>query len=508
MTQRQCEVSQRVVMHRPQTDSSVARLPHAAVPQARSASHFFAFVHIPKTAGTSVRQALQATLGNALLVVERSENLFFLDYPCWLGKQVAIGHVSLPLLSLFGAQRWGTCLRHPLARCVSQVRHWLRPATVAPEVDRFGRDLPAFEPERGVAWNMAMVLEWGDGDRFLEISNAMTYQLIDDPQFRVLSPDEHGLRLATDVLDTASCLAVTEDAAGLARGLCGVLGIDAVLGHANSSSSNSQELVQQLPRDVLRRLERANELDLALYEHALGIIGARRWYAADPERALRSALPRIFDLRSVRGIGRDFMAHFGEAPHELSGRTAHVMLDIAEFTSGLSLTGDIHLFGHAHQADLAVFAAALGPAEQLHCHDGHRDGHYNGHPDRVSVAEHVGAIGAVHARPMRAAFIQAKNEPAVVLADVQRVALSLDRSGHAVLMNALTGGGLEVAGEACKIFSRNGFLPLAVIDRHALFCGLPLRPAMAALLKAKFNECSIGRIMIAGLSCLEITSDY
>lgn len=484
-------------MHESQTDSPGAGWPHSAVSQ--GAGQFFAFVHIPKTAGTSVRKALEASLGSALLVLERSENLFFIGYPRWLGTQVAIGHVSLPLFSLFGAQRWGTCLRHPVARCVSQVRHWLRPDQVLSEVDRFGRDLPAFEPERGVAWNMAMVLDWEEGDRFLEISNAMTYQLIDDPQFRVLAPDQQGLRLAADVLDTASCLAVMEDAAGLARGLCEVFGIDAVLGHANSSSSSSDELVQQLPRDVLHRLERANELDLALYEHALGMIGARGWHAADPQQALRSALPRIFDLRNVRVIGRDFMAHFREAPHELSGRIAHAVLDISEFTSGLSLTGDIHVFGRLQQADLAVFAAALGLGEQLRHHDD---------PDGTSAAEHGGAIGAVHARPMRAAFIQAKNEPAAVLADVQRAALSLDRSGHAVLMNALTGSGLEVAGEACKIFLRNGFWPLAVIDRHALFCGLPLRPAMAALLKAKFNACSIGRITIAGLSCLEITSDY
>lgn len=484
-------------MHGLPAHSSDAIASRSAIPPA--GGNLFAFVHIPKTAGTSVRQALEATLSNRLLVLERSENLFFIGYPRWSSVSVAVGHVSLPLFALFGAQRWGTCLRHPLARCVSQVQHWLRLSSLEPEVDRFGRVLPAFEPSRGVAWNMAMVLEWGDGDRFFEISNAMTYQLVDDPQFRVLPPDSHCQQMAIEVLQTASCLAVTENEAGLTRSLSAVLDVNAALGHANTSNSSSSELMEQLPRDVLRRLERANELDIALYEQALTMIGTQGWYGADAAQGPWSRLSRRFEPRNVRIVKRDFIGRVGGAPHELSGRAAHFLIDIAEFISGLSLSGDVHVFGRLCEADLAVFAATLGPEERLHQHGLH-------HP--MSATEQSGARDEGHALPMRAALIQTKNDHAAVLAGVQQAALSLDRYGHALLMNALTGSSLEVAGEACKIFLRSGFSPLAVIDRHVLFCSLSLRPAMAALLKAKFGGCRAGRITIAGLSCLEITSDY
>jgi hypothetical protein len=53
------------------------------------------FLHVPRTAGTSLRVSLQQVVpADKIVILEREENCFFLEYEKYASVEVVYGHIS------------------------------------------------------------------------------------------------------------------------------------------------------------------------------------------------------------------------------------------------------------------------------------------------------------------------------------------------------------------------------------------------------------------------------
>jgi len=105
----------------------------------------FVFVHIPKTAGTSLRKGLEAALSREVIeydygldsaettplvrefIYERKDPWLFRQKCCSQNVKVVAGHFAAEkYVHLFGAERLVTFLREPLQRIISEFKHFQR----------------------------------------------------------------------------------------------------------------------------------------------------------------------------------------------------------------------------------------------------------------------------------------------------------------------------------------------------------------------------------------------
>src|SRR5271165_6293801 len=137
-----------------------------------------AFLHIPRTAGTSIRVSLQEVIpADKIIINEREESFFFLDYDTYASAEVVYGHVSWAFADWIGAEKRVTVLREPIARCISQVSHRLALKEAQFETRDDGGLQVLFARSKGLYWNLEHLLERTDLPQFRALSNAQTAQI-------------------------------------------------------------------------------------------------------------------------------------------------------------------------------------------------------------------------------------------------------------------------------------------------------------------------------------------
>jgi hypothetical protein len=457
------------------------------------------FIHIPKTAGTSIRLAFEAKWpGAGVLVCEANENLFYQPITELRNAEVVFGHMSMALLRAFGIKDYVTVLRNPLERCVSQVQHWCRPEAIHVDFSRNGWDRTLIRPDKTIFWNLESVLESQYGQKFQEISDAACYQLADDRHFRSVAPDEHCLEAALLTLRQSRCFGLVERLNEFVSGLDSALGIQLTVPRENLSLVRSGDIVASLPEVTRRKLASANRLDIELYAAAQEMIGDRGWHQGqipsnDTQRALGGP-------GRQRHLDRSLMAHDRRLPGDLALRLSHVLVDIAEFQTNIGIFGDILYQNPIWPRDLqkvrllAQTGGIIEPIEAIARQDEQ--------PEAARPSEAPGIKGQLRIAVLQARARQSDTENAL-----NEAGSRLHPSGIVLFLNALAPKEIGSLYGLIDGFGRHGLNPLATVDRHMLLTKGTGRALYAALLKAKMNDFEIAPLFYCGMECLEIDSD-
>lgn len=217
------------------------------------------FMHVPRTAGSSLRQSVSAALGGERFVVDVYD-----DKPAFTRAsapdrltpltRLVYGHVSYGFHEMLGiAPRYATVLRNPVERVVSLHRY-----------------LAARDSKIG-----AMSLHaFAASDTVRQASNHLT-EMLAGPLLVQAQPEE-ALAIAKERLDGFEFVGLTETLRRDSRALFRLLGCKRrrIYRHNRSNRGPAPEAATL---DIIRE---RNRLDLALYEH----VRSRRADVAGKER--------------------------------------------------------------------------------------------------------------------------------------------------------------------------------------------------------------------------------
>jgi len=246
------------------------------------------FIHIPKTAGTSLRQAMASAY-------KPSERLYLYDAPQLEGAMLRSDFVRLPVERraelrfvmghfAFGLHReipresrYVVVLRDPVERVVSHYYHYRQ------VVDPGKTGRPARERRLIESQNVTLE-EWAFDLQRLEADNQLVRHICGRPEVPYGSCSEEMLDLALQNIDEHFEFVMFADSmAEGAMALGGKLGY--VISMEKRANVNEQRPgMDHLDRRVLDRIRELNRFDVALYERmqqrrltAAGQRGSRRW---------------------------------------------------------------------------------------------------------------------------------------------------------------------------------------------------------------------------------------
>lgn len=466
-----------------------------------------ALIHIPKTAGTSLRLALERALSPSEVVVcEGEKDFFYIGEGGYPSSAMLIGHLSLPFARMIGATRVVTVLRDPIERCISQVQHWLRelPSSGFAKL-RVGKE-GLLRSDRDLSWNIESVLS--SHHRFLsnQISDAMAYQLGGNVQYRTGLDDEVTLQAAIQACTEAACLGKVEALPEFIEGLSEFIGAHLEIGHANRSETPSGSLSDSISRDARAMLRRANQLDMALYEFVDDLTRKSGFWSGESIPAhFRSKLPTMANQARME----PWDVPDSVAPGELSLRTGHLLHDMVTVQKHLDIVGSHLVTSPVARRDIALMAS------------------FETYGD-LRVADRTGEIFERMSQIYKARSHVRSGEDASGEGDddVKYKIMLLHEcdfmAGDGVAMSHLLARATDAAvvvvvGGASKMATFANVRPfdelrnlalVAVIDDHLIFCQPSFLPLYGALVSAKMAKCvththEMGRSLV-----YEIKSDY
>jgi len=470
-----------------------------------------AFLHVPKTAGTSVRFALEKTLlRERLVVLEREEAAFHIGLDEYRPDCILFGHISWQMADLFGAKRRIVILRDPIARCISQVQHWLTSYGDQNETDDGGQYQRIILPERGLWWNVENLLSRPEMPQFRALSNAQTAQLarhhIDRPD--VL--EEEWLRLATAHLAQCDIVGFAEALETFADAFERCVGSGLQVGRLNAGAKQSEELVAAAPSEVIRKLIQANEFDVELFCQAQAMANVRGSSVGRSEVPARRAPPRT----PQRPLA------YENYPGRLKLRLCHFLIDVAEAQGYFGVVGGMFLDRMSYPREAVLIEALAG--REATVWTGKKAADLLLYPDIAPVGLELSEAhdrpGARYARPvplggagepLRIAIVEGRGAVSEVLENLNLVVGALAEFGLIILTNAIGWAGSDsVLGAMRATASVHGVGVAAYIDTHALFCRGESRWFYHAMLRAKFSECEIIRTRVRADEVLSLHCDY
>ena len=229
-------------------------------------------VHIPKTAGTSLREAFEAAYGDRLRV-----------YP--LRFESEYGNIAYPEFNFFGghigfkvASGIGgdliTVLRDPVDRFVSNY-FFLRHQSISGEA----RNHKTFLAER---YDLDQFVQIGDEPILQkELRNRMTWQIAYSHRLELRQElidagidDGELVRLALANLETFAVVGIQSDMPGLAEAIRRRYGVNLAIGRANVTGNRLAK--RDISPATLRHIERWVYLDEEFYRTWIGMRQAMR----------------------------------------------------------------------------------------------------------------------------------------------------------------------------------------------------------------------------------------
>lgn len=224
------------------------------------------FVHIPRTAGTSVTDFLQRSVppGTGLNVADpwgdSLDTVDILDEYSFIG-----GHFGMDVRQRFEQPpRVLTFLRDPVTRIVS-LYHFGRSRDTGP-VSGTGQRL--IQIARQSTLEEFALHEDPDIQRL--VRNAQTWQLSDGHWTRPYrAPDAESLERAKRQLDTCDFVGILEQLPDCFASMCERLSLDAGRGLDHLNAAPEGMRTQKIASEFRRALGEHLRLDFELYEHAL-----------------------------------------------------------------------------------------------------------------------------------------------------------------------------------------------------------------------------------------------
>jgi hypothetical protein len=457
------------------------------------------FIHIPKCAGTSVRFALEACFpAERVLVCEANENLFYQPFEKLGEVDVLFGHVSGALLHSLRIRDYIVLLRDPIERCISQVQDWCGYHETHYDFDQTGWTKTVIRNDRDIYWNIESVLATMAGQKFLEISNAASYQLADDRYFRTLDASTDCLERAVVALCQSRCFGLIDHLDDFRVGLQTCTGKNTEILRKNSSARNSRDICSSLPMATRRKLESANQLDIELYKIARTMVGTQGWYQGQPLSGNIKHSGSVYCHH--KPTDRRSLVRDSRSPRDLALRHSHVLVDIAELQANLDICGNIlcqHPIWPHDLHTVCVLASTGGFVESVEAIM--QDSDHPNSPIQPVVSGKEGAL--------RIAILQARADKVETSAALNTAGRRLHPEGIVVILNAMAPKEVGKVPELVGELACHGVSPLLTIDRHLILTKRLGRALYAALVKAKLNDFLIMPSVYLGGDCLEMNSN-
>ncbi len=282
----------------------------------------FAFLHIPKTAGTAVGEALRGLAPERAILPKGFDRRLFGTFSDWEGipkfnrdrillpheierlraerYQIAAGHLSLDTLRRLGARTIAVVFREPRARILSHYTYW--------------RSWP---PEEHASWGscdlsrkaaaLSLADFVADPALFLRIDNLMSRLLL--PGW--LLPDEGPLRRSGRPLyelalrrrlRSMSLIGFQEDLEAFRCGLSALLGRELDFQRVNETTRVRD--VGQFDTRAAALLEERTWLDAWLYDEARRLAGAEERGGPRARDAVYRAARDRYGFRCIRAVDR------------------------------------------------------------------------------------------------------------------------------------------------------------------------------------------------------------
>lgn len=462
-----------------------------------------AFLHIPKTAGTSARVTFGTLVApEHLITLEREEDIFVHDTLSFDTESVVFGHLSWAFCDHIKASARATILRDPIERVVSQVRHWLdQPQDFVETRDDGGYEKPIHK-DRSLGWNLAHLLDRRDLPQHRALSNAQTAQLAHHHEARPIELARYHLELAKLHLKQCDIVGRTNDIAQFLSDLASYFGKSGLsMPHVNQSSFAAQEVLKTLCPDTIKRICAANLLDLELFEFC----EAERatWRLPPPLRARRQP-PSHFDFSTQTKNARalDLAALDGH----LRLQMIHLILDCIDLQMGFDILGFAGVSKGAQPREITALGSVFGAEslvrlEEASFHNGATDSNADTAGSRLMGGPDAGLFSIV--------LLDALCPIDMSLAALRATGHRLTAAGCLILQDGLAHHPADFRTTAFDGICREvGLQPAFAIDQSIFYVKEAFLNLYQSLFKLKMRDQGLRRFGSVGRDFLTAQSQY
>ena len=469
-----------------------------------------AFLHIPRTAGTSLRVSLQEVIpADKIIINEREESFFFLDYDQYASAEVVYGHFSWAFADWIGAEKRATVLRDPIARCISQVSHWLALKEAQFETRDDGGLQVLFARSKGLYWNLEHLLERTDLPQFRALSNAQTAQIANHHIERRNILESSALELAMLHLSQCEVVGVTESIQPFVGKLSLLMNrVVRFEHHENLSWPPNREMIERIPPGLRKKLERANEMDIELYEKAKTLSRDyfkknTGYYQMDYLKRDRCnfSLPSMFRPTTFRNVPGflpeqffDFLFDIVELQRRMGACSASLLDQCADEREIVALQ---EVFVRDRVFANPVTSGVVNEFDDASYAEPHRA--------EIKRADRLPRLEPGGGQPISLAMVDG-GQPLEDAIRAFRFAMHvLDPAGCLCVINAVAWrSALEISALGAEV----GLSAAIVIDRHAILCRREKVWLFHALFRAKFQSNFIVRRRTGDVELLQADTAY
>jgi hypothetical protein len=468
------------------------------------------FLHVPRTAGTSLRVSLQQVVpADKIVILEREENCFFLEYEKYASVEVVYGHISWAFADWIGAEKRVTVLREPLARCVSQVAHWLALKDAQFETRDDGGLQLLFARSKGLYWNLEHLLERTDLPQFRALSNAQTAQVANHHIERRNILESSALELAMLHLTQCEVVGVTESIDLFVEKLSLLMNrVVRFEHHENLSWPPNREMTERIPLGVRRKLAQANEMDIELYEKAKTL--SRDYFKKNTGCYQIEYLKRDRCNFSLPDMFRP--TTFRNVPGSLPVQFFHFLFDIVDLQRRIGACSAGLVDQCADEREIVALKGVFGrervfanPVTSEVVSEFDDAAHAEPHRGEIERADRLPRLEPGGGPPISLAMVDG-GQPLEDAIRAFRFAMRvLDPAGCLCVVNAVAWrSALEISALGAEV----GLSAAIVIDRHAILCRREKVWLLHALFRAKFHENFIVRRRTGDVELLQSDTAY